>query len=77
MHLIYVIKLASVSSIEDDRETLSPGTAALNRCQDKVITAMVIRPLDDPTNVLNSVVADLQPLGFGMGPFDSSPMGSY
>ena len=30
-----------------------------------VITTMVIRPLDDPTLVLKSVVADLRPLSLG------------
>ena len=31
----------------------------------KVITAMVIRPLDDPTWCAQPVVADLRPLGLG------------
>ena len=30
--------------------------------QNKVITTMVIRPLDDPTTCAQSVVADLQPV---------------
>ena len=32
---------------------------------DKVITTMVIRPLDDPTRCAQSVDADLQPLHLG------------
>ena len=31
----------------------------------KVVTTMVIRPLDDRTRYAQSVVADLQPLGLG------------
>ena len=31
----------------------------------KVITTMMNRPLDDPTRHAQSVVADLQPHGFG------------
>ena len=48
----------------------------------KVITTMVIRPLDDHTWCVQSVVADLQlsvsgTLGSGMGTFGSSPMYAY
>ena len=35
--------------------------------QNKVITTLVIRPLDDPNRFDQSVVADLRPLGFGVG----------
>ena len=49
----------------------------------KVITTMVIRPLDDPTWCAQSVVTDLRPLclgyvyvGIGMSSFGSPPMGS-
>ena len=31
----------------------------------KVITTMVIRPLNDPKRCAQSMVADLRPLGFG------------
>ena len=48
----------------------------------KVVTIMVIRPLDDPTGCAQSVVADLRPLcleyvGIGMSAFGSPHMGSY
>ena len=48
----------------------------------KVITKMVIRPLDDPKWCAQSVVADLRPLclgyvGIGMSSFGSPPMYSY
>ena len=33
---------------------------------DKVITTMVIRPLDDPTRRAQSVIADLRPLCLGV-----------
>ena len=40
--------------------------------EDKVITAMVIRPFDDPTRCAQSVVADLR--RSGMSSFGSPPM---
>ena len=48
----------------------------------KVITTMVIRPLDDRTRYVQSMVADLQPLGLGyvasgIGAFGSSLIGSH
>ena len=47
----------------------------------KVITTMVIRPLDDPTRCAQSVVADLQLLslgyvGVGDGTLGRLPIGS-
>ena len=51
-------------------------------CTNKVITTIVIRPLDDPRWCAQSVVADLRPLSLGyvgirMSSFSSPPMGSY
>ena len=53
----------------------------VNTFANKVITTMVIRPLDDHT-CAQSVVANLQPLGLGyvgigMSSFGSPPMYSY
>ena len=50
--------------------------------ENKVITTMVISPLDDPTRCAQSVVADLRPLRLGyavigMSSFGSPPMYSY
>ena len=50
------------TSFKDDPWAGRPSDAV---CEDKVITTMVIRPLDDPTWCAQSVVADLRPFCLG------------
>ena len=66
----------------DQNSTAVGATSIVATMVNKVVTTMVIRPLDDPTSCAQSVVADLQQLGLeyvgaGYGHIRCSHIGSY
>ena len=65
-HTAYYRQLLYTSGIRINSHSIHQDTFEIGlSLKNKVITTMVIRPLDNPTWCAQSVVADFQPLSFG------------